>query len=382
MPNILIVTAFYSPSIGGYENDIHELAKRLNVNGYDINILTCNTENASAYEVKDGVTINRVACWNLLNKAYPIPLPSWRLFNTLFKRNKYDAVMTQTRFFIICFIGMLFAKLKKLPLIHVERGAGHSVSSNKLVNMLSQIYDHSLGRFLVKSATLNIGVSQASCDFIKHIGSSNTMVIYNGLSYYKHEIKWLKWLNRKSNIVMFVGRLIYAKGVQDLIKAFNICKVKHQELQLLIVGDGNYRNQLETLALMSLYASDIKFLGRKDSKEVAWLLSTAKVFVNPSYSEGLPTSIIEAASFSLPIIATNVGGTSEIIENKVTGLLIEPCNVNQLVDSIHKLLSDESLATRIGINVEKIVSIKFDWDIITEEYKKIIYEVISENKLS
>jgi glycosyltransferase involved in cell wall biosynthesis len=181
---ILIFASFYYPHIGGYEKNIHELAKRLVVEGHEVKILTCNTENVSELQVLDGVYIYRMPCWNILNKTFPIPKPFSRLFNVLFSIKKHrdcDMVITQTRFFILSFIGMVYAKLNKFPLIHVERGTCHSVVSNKLVSIVARIYDHTIGSLIVSHSNANIGVSNAASEFIKHLGGLNTVTIYNGI---------------------------------------------------------------------------------------------------------------------------------------------------------------------------------------------------------
>lgn len=173
--NIAIFAGYYYPHIGGYEKNVHELAKRLVSNGYIIEVVTCNTEGDPIIEMHDGVHIQRLRSIHLLKKTFPVPI------DFPYCPHKYDIVITQTRFFPICFIGMLFAKLKGIPLIHVERGTCHSVVSNKLVSVIAQIYDHTLGSLIVKSADVNVGVSNAACIFIEHLGGYNTKTIYNGI---------------------------------------------------------------------------------------------------------------------------------------------------------------------------------------------------------
>ena len=111
-------------------------------------------------------------------------------------------------------------------------------------------------------------------------------------------------------IITYVGRLIYAKGVQDLISVFPKIKEKCPKTKLLIVGEGDYRGELEKLGNKD---KDILFLGQRD--DIVDILNITDVFVNPSYSEGLPTTVLEAAAVGVPIVATDVGGTREIISN-------------------------------------------------------------------
>lgn len=181
--NILIFASYYYPHIGGYDKNVHELAKRLVVKGHRVHVLTCNTEKTTSIELVDGVLVFRMNCYHLLGKTYPVPIPFGKFFNELFilRQRHCDIVITQTRFFILSFLGLLFAKLNRIPLIHVERGTCHSIVSNKLISIIAQIIDHTMGFSIVKGANANVGVSNAACKFIEHLGGCDTMTIYNGI---------------------------------------------------------------------------------------------------------------------------------------------------------------------------------------------------------
>ena len=182
--NILIFAAYYHPHIGGYERNIHEMAKRLVQKGHWVGILTCNTNNsADEVETVDGVDIKRLKCIEILNKTYPIPILKYDNWVKMFTRNygEVNVVITQTRFCATSLLGLIYAKVKHLPLIHVERGTCHSVVSNPIVRLLSRMYDHTIGSYIVRSAKVNIGISKSACDFIRHLGGKNCIEICNGV---------------------------------------------------------------------------------------------------------------------------------------------------------------------------------------------------------
>ena len=391
---ILICAALFQPHIGGYEKNVEILAKRLVKSGHEVDILTCNTNNSYDYEgsVKEKYLITRLPVWNLLNGAYPVPSLSMKTLRMLKRvfNYKYDVVITQTRFFATSLLGLavayvqkyymmplrglIFAKYDKLPLIAVERGTCHSVVQNKVVGLINKLYDHTVGTLIVKSAKVNVGVSQAAADFVKHLGGE-CRVIYNGIECDRGRTE-VKIDNKvKERYITFVGRLIYAKGVQDLLTAFAMLLRDRKDLRLRIVGDGNYyqellhqRNQLPTEDW-----NKVTFYGER--KDVIDLLEESDIFVNPSYSEGLPTSVMEAASVGLPIIATDVGGTREIIRNMESGLLIPPGSPEHIAGAIKVLLHDERYAKVMGIMAKRNVMEKFNWDTITKQYDNLIKEV-------
>jgi glycosyltransferase involved in cell wall biosynthesis len=384
MKRILIFAAYFHPHIGGYEKIVYELSRRLVQSGYEIDILTCNTEKAPAFEELDGIKIYRLPCWNALNSLYPIPKPyptSFRILRKLLRKN-YDVIHTQTRFFITSFLGLIFAKLKRTPLVHTEHGTRHSTVPNKVIDLISRAYDHSIGALLVKSARKNIGVSEAACEFLKHLGAANAQVIYNGIdtSIFKKEedtnCRQKLGISNDDIVITFVGRLIYAKGVQDLISAFPRIKDTTPKAKLLIVGDGPYRAELEKMARQTDCHSDILFLGQKTQAELIEILSTTDICVNPSYSEGLPTSVMEAASIGLPIIATDVGGTREIITTDETGIMVKARDVGQLAEELYRLLANAELRGKLGKSARILAERKFNWDKITGEYIKLYTSLV------
>ncbi len=363
---ILIFAAFYHPDTGGYIKNVHELAKRLTQRGYGVEVVTCSKGKETEI---DGVKINRLPSWMLVGGALPIPRPSKMLYDLMYSR--HDIVITQTRFFATSLLGAIYAKLHRVPHIHTERGSCHSVSDNWMILLLARIYDHTAGSVVVKLATVNIGVSQTACDLIKHIGGSRTRVIYNGIDCYYHSDDHL-------TDICFVGRLIYAKGVHDLIRAFESCCSQHNNLRLVIVGDGVYRNKLEGIARRSRYSKQIVFYGTQSHENVIRIMASCDVFVNPSYSEGLPTSVMEAASLGIPIIATDVGGTSEIITHGESGILYPAGDVGKLTESLLGLLDSTEGTVKarcMGINALHRVGTKFAWNKIVDQYEDILKEV-------
>ena len=172
--------------------------------------------------------------------------------------------------------------------------------------------------------------------------------------------------------IIFVGRLIYAKGVDDLIAACGALLAEHNELELTIVGGGNYRPSLEHNAFM--WGFYPKFTGELDHAGVMAMLRMSDIFVNPSYSEGLPTSVMEAASVGLPIIATDVGGTNEIIEDDKSGLLYKAGDIEQLTRMLKYMIDNPARRAYFGPRAKESAR-KFDWDKITDQYEALLKEV-------
>ena len=119
------------------------------------------------------------------------------------------------------------------------------------------------------------------------------------------------------------------------------------------------------------------FWGEKNHEQIRDLLSKSTLFVNPSYNEGLPTSVLEAGAMGLPVIATDVGGTREIIQNKVDGYLCVPRDVTQLRGLIEQILQMPEKAQTMGKNLQEKIRKNFDWDITAEKADKLLRELVN-----
>ena len=126
-------------------------------------------------------------------------------------------------------------------------------------------------------------------------------------------------------------------------------------MKVIVIGSGNYDNKLRSISKNAI------FLGQKNSDEIIKYLSIADIFVNPSYAEGLPTSVLEAGSLGVPIIATDVGGTREIIDDEKNGFLIKPKDVDGLKTKIRLLLNNPSVSNKFSLNIRKKIIKEFDW---------------------
>lgn len=140
--------------------------------------------------------------------------------------------------------------------------------------------------------------------------------------------------NAISDYYVFVGNLKAEKGVVELLYAFEEYRQKGGEKKLKIVGDGACRKQVESMIdRMGLFES-VDMLGAMPHKQTASLIKEAFCLVLPSYDEGVPNVLLEAAASGIPVIATRVGGIPEVVLDGVTGILIEPKDVDELTKSL------------------------------------------------
>lgn len=183
-------------------------------------------------------------------------------------------------------------------------------------------------------------------------------------------------IDKKDFVITFVGRIVKDKGINELIEAFINLSKKYNNLKLLLVGD--YEEHLnpiknENKILIDSLDSIITVGFQNDIRD---FLSITDLFVLPSYREGLPNSLIEAGSFGIPLLATNINGCNEIIDDCITGILVEKKSAKKLEEAIDKLLEDKELYNSIKLKVRDRIIEKYEqkyfWNELKNEIKKSI----------
>jgi teichuronic acid biosynthesis glycosyltransferase TuaC len=145
--------------------------------------------------------------------------------------------------------------------------------------------------------------------------------------------------NRK--ILLFVGNLYPVKGVPFLLQAFAKIAAKDSNLHLYLIGDGPLRPTLNRLVKELGITEQVSFMGRRPYDEIPLWINSADLLALSSLSEGLPSILLESMGCAKPMVATNVGGISEVLQDGQTGLLVESRHVEQLTGALQRLLIDE-----------------------------------------
>ena len=176
--------------------------------------------------------------------------------------------------------------------------------------------------------------------------------------------------------VLFVGRLIPRKGLPFLIEAAKHIVKEFKETIFVIVGDGPLKNHLRACLEEINLSGNFVFLGDVNENVLPALYSCADVFALPSIQEGQGIALLEAQATAKPVVAFDVGGVSEAMVDKETGLLVKP-DSRELADAILKLLSSWSLREKMGVKGREFVSNNFSWDICAQKMLQVYREALS-----
>ena len=186
---------------------------------------------------------------------------------------------------------------------------------------------------------------------------TNVVVVSNTVKIPNEIVKW----NDNVNRVLFMGVLIKRKGVVDLLKAIHLLKEqdKLQNIQFMIAGTGNEETVLKEMAEQLKIEQYVKFCGWISGKEKSQLFQTCQMLVLPSYNEGLPIAILEAASYGMPVVATDVGDISAAIRDGKNGYLINPGDVEGLAEKMIKILECKDVYEKMSNESRRLIEEKF-----------------------
>ncbi|RZJ82488.1 MAG: glycosyltransferase family 1 protein [Flavobacterium sp.] len=267
------------------------------------------------------------------------PLLLWAL-----KHKNIPFVMTVQNFRLLCPSATLFHK-GKLYLESVEKPFSWSAVSNKVYRNSFLL---TLWLYLSNRLHDKLGTWGLTSQFIFVSKFSKNIFEQSALNRYSHKFSFkpnfmekpIPTVKGQEDYFIFIGRLTEEKGVDVLIES---C-ISHG-YKLLVIGDGNMRNEILELSKQN---DNVTYLGFKEKAEIVNYLSKAKALIFPSiWFEGMPLTIIEAFSVETPVIASNLGAMSEMIQDRVNGFHFESNNAVDLISKIELIqrMSNEDYLT-------------------------------------
>ena len=336
-------------------------------------VLTSKFNGQSRHDDKlDGFEIIRSHClgqtWGV-NPATPI------LHKLL--QNKYDVIHAHSYIFFTSNQAALARKLNRTPLVlHLHGGIDSSLPASDFSTRLrfhvkNRLYDPTLGRWTVLAADAIASVSKRDIKLgmkLWRLDGKNMYWVPNAIDPSEFD----GFNSSETRNVIFIGRLEPWKGIRMLVDVARSVLSRRGDVRFTIVGDGSQRDLVEE----SLDRQSVSVMGRVPHERVPGLLALSTLLVLPSFMEGLPTVCLEASAMRVPVVASNVGGTSEIVRDGENGFLFEPGNVRACTEKIMALLANPGLAHKFGKQGREIVEKNYSWDGVVKRVEEI-YETIA-----
>jgi phosphatidyl-myo-inositol dimannoside synthase len=179
-------------------------------------------------------------------------------------------------------------------------------------------------------------------------------------------------------VILTVGRWASSeryKGADDLIQAVAQLRGTAPDLQLIAVGGGDDLPRLQKLAVELGVADRVHFLVNLSREELAACYARAAIFALPSTGEGFGLVFLEAMAFGCPLVGAACGGTTDLVEDGVNGLLVPPRDPNRLTEALNRLLRDEVLRSELGRRGREIVRRKYSFEVFRTGLQNILVEV-------
>jgi len=314
------------------------------------------------------------------------PFHDIRLIYNLLKLYRQEQPDLVHHFTIKCVLyGTFAAKLAgEIKIVNAVTGLGHVFTDPGLKARLIRPVVRGLYRLALSGDKVRV-IYQNTDDrdsFVEWglVDGGRTQVIRgSGVNLDKFAGRGTRDAGRETVKILFASRLIKEKGVFELVEAFKIVKAKHPHLELLIAGDLYPENP------SSLTAQDVEklketfglsFLGHIDDMQS--LLDDCDIVVLPSYREGTPRILIEAAAMEKPIVTTDIAGCRGLVVDGENGFLVPVNSVEPLVSAIEKLVDDANMRQRFGRRGREIVLEEFDENIVIHNTMSVYENVMND----
>lgn len=251
------------------------------------------------------------------------------------------------------------------------------VSGQRNVDLWRRGYHHMIDRYTSRWCDIIISNSHAGEKFLIErtgINPSKIDVVHNGISLPADDLSLAE--RSAPYTLVTVASLTPQKGHEYLIAAFSRLRQRGFSGKLIIVGTGKRHDELVACVRNAGCVDAVDFVGF--TNDVSVYLKQADIFILPSLWEGIPVALMEAMSYGIPCIASQVGGVPELIDHRINGILVEPGNVEQLTETITDITNDAQMRQKIGAAARRKIASRFSLDAMIESLTAIYSRLLKQ----
>lgn len=390
---ILMLSWEYPPRIvGGIARVVHDLSKRLIKDGHDVTVVTYREENAPYYENDKGVEVYRVDNYMIS----PNNFIDWIMqmnFNMIAKVNellakgiKFDVIHAHD--WLVAYAAKTLKNSYDIPLvstIHATesgRNKGIHDDTQRYVNDTEWMLTYESSEVIVNSNYMRNELQRLfglPYEKMNVVPNGININVYNGIER-DYDFR-RQYAADNEKIILFMGRLVYEKGIQHLIDAMPKILSNYNDAKLIVAGKGAMLDELKAKVDYLGLSQKVYFTGYLNSKQVPKMYKCADVSVFPSTYEPFGIVALEAMLAGVPTVVSDTGGLNEIVDHGVNGMKSYTGNANSLADSILTLLFDQQLCSEITKNAKQKVKNEYNWTKLAQDthfvYQKAICETMA-----
>jgi glycosyltransferase involved in cell wall biosynthesis len=381
---IMMFTWEFPPRIiGGLSTHVYHLSRSLDRKGVDVQLITCDFPNATPQEINGGIRVSRVNSSGIVERDFML----WIYYMNSLMISKATEILNKESFDIIHAHDWMVARaaleiknLYNIPLvttIHAteigrNRGINFYHDYQKTIhNLENLLICHSeriicCSNYMLRHIETNFGIST---NLVSIIPNGVDTLLFHPTPNLRKSVFNLRQQHciQNGKMLLYVGRLVREKGCDILIDAFKTLNHDTPGTSLIIVGEGPLKQSLMNKVHQLGLQNHIHFMGFVDQQTLVALYKSADVLVIPSLYEPFGIVALEGMASGAPVVSSDVGGLSEVVENGFTGLKVPPGDPDSLVSAIRQVLEVPSLSGFLKINGYEYVLKRYNWDLVAEK---------------
>ena len=384
---ILMLTWEYPPRVvGGIARVVHDLSQRMIKDGHEVTVVTYRDGNTPYYENDKGVEVYRVDNYMI----HPNNFIDWIMqlnFNMIAKatelisKEKFDVIHAHD--WLVSYAAKTLKHAFNIPVIatiHATesgRNSGIHDETQRYINDSEWMLTYEATEVIVNSNYMKSEIQRLFGLPFEKINVIPNGINLNNFTGIERDYDFRRqYAMDNEKIILYVGRLVYEKGIQNLIGAMPKILNNYHDSKLVICGKGGMIDELRQEVHNLGIDNKVYFAGYCDSKKVQKMYKCADVAVFPSTYEPFGIVALEAMLAGVPTVVSDVGGLNEIVEHGVTGMKSYAGNSNSIADSILALLFDQKLCDTVSRNAAKKVKELYKWNKIAQDTHYVYEQAI------
>ena len=393
---ILMLTWEYPPRVvGGIARVVYDLSRTLIKDGHDVTVVTYKDGDAPYFEDDKGVKVYRVDNY-MINPNNFIDWIMQLNFSLIAKAN--EIIAEQGNFDVIHAHDWLVAYAAKtlknsynIPIvatIHATesgRNSGIHDETQRYINDTEWMLTYEASEVIVNSNYMKNELQRLfglPYEKINVVPNGVNLNLFNGVE--RDYTFRRRFAMDNEKIILFMGRLVYEKGVQHLISAMPKILNGYHDSKLVICGKGGMLEELQAQVNNMEISNKVYFAGYMSGKDVQKMYKAADIAVFPSTYEPFGIVALEAMLSENPIVVSDIGGLNEIVQHRENGMKAYCGNPNSIADSILELLYDHKLCADITKKAKNKVRNEYNWSKIAQDthftYQKAICQSMAEKQ--
>jgi glycogen synthase len=368
---LLLLNHELPPVGGGAGNATWFIAKALHTMGHEVRIVTGSYRDLPRLEMREGIGIERIpSLRRRLDRSNTLEMLSFLAAALIRSRRLQDSNPDATIAFFSIPAGVVTYWMHRrwhTPYLISLRG-GDVPGLSPEISWIHRLITP-LRRRVLRSSAAVVANAKGLAELTERADGIRVDIVHNGV-----DLEFFTPGQRTAGsdvIVLFVGRFHPQKNLHALLESVAEAS-QILPLRLDMVGDGPERESLHAHARRLGIEDRIRWLGWLDKPDLLAAYQRADVFVNPSHYEGMPNTVLEAMACALPVLASRIGGNTELVRHECTGLLFDLVAREQMTESLVRLAQDPRLRRSLGCSGREFVAREFSWQHVAGEYARLL----------